>query len=117
MRSSNDILSARQRVRDAAAKLGFDHFDQVQIATGISEVGREIAASGGGELAVWISDTRPRRLVIGATGIAYADDSVFSAAPGIAAARRLLGPPVDQDSAGWGCTFSRLLPKSAPTDL
>jgi signal transduction histidine kinase len=117
MRSSDDILSARPRVRDAAAKLGFDHFDQVQIATGISEVGREITASGGGELAVWISDSRPRRLVIGATGIVGADDSVSGAAPGIAAARRLLGPPIDEDSVGWACTFSRLLPKSAPSDL
>ena len=117
IRSSDDILSARQRVREAAAKLGFDHFDQVQIATGISEVGREITASGGGELAVWISDGRPRRLVIGATGIVGADDSLSGAGPGIAAARRLLGPPIDEDSVGWAFTFSRLLPKSVPSDL
>lgn len=112
IRSSIDILSARQRVRDGAAQLGFDHFEQVQIATGISEVGREITSSGGGELGVWISETRPRRLVIGATGIAGAGDT-----PGIAAAHRLLGAPIDQDSPGWDRTFSRLLPKSAPADL
>ncbi|GAC1683477.1 MAG: ATP-binding protein [Candidatus Dormibacteraceae bacterium] len=112
IRSSNDILSARQRVRDGAAQLGFDHFEQVQIATGISEVGREITSSGGGELGVWISETRPRRLVIGATGIAGAGDT-----PGIAAAHLLLGAPIDQDSPGWDRTFSRLLPKSAPADL
>jgi len=117
IRSSNDILSARQRVRDGAAQLGFDHFEQVQIATGISEVGREITASGGGELAVWISETPPRRLVIGATGVASADGPAAAVAPGIAAAQRLLGPPIDQDSPGWARTFSRLLPKSAPAEL
>ena len=117
IRSSKDILSARQRVRDGAAQLGFDHFEQVQIATGISEVGREISASGGGELAVWISETRPRRLVIGATGVASADGPAAAVAPGIAAAHRLLGPPIDQASPGWDRTFSRLLPKSAPAEL
>jgi signal transduction histidine kinase len=117
IRSSKDILSARQRVRDGAAQLGFDHFEQVQIATGISEVGREITASGGGELAVWISETRPRRLVIGATGFASADGPAAAVAPGLAAAQRLLGPPIDQDSPGWDRTFSRLLPKSAPAGL
>lgn len=117
IRSSNDILSARQRVRYGAALLGFDHFEQVQIATGISEVGREITASGGGELAVWISETPPRRLVIGATGVASADGPAAAVAPGIAAAQRLLGPPIDQDSPGWARTFSRLLPKSAPAEL
>jgi len=113
--TSNDVLSARQRVRHAAGQLGFDYFDQVQIATGVSEVCREIAASGGGELALWISDTRPRRLVIGATGIDCADGSISDVAPGVVAARRLLGPPIDQGSADWGCTFSRLIPKSPPT--
>jgi len=117
IRSSKDILSARQRVRDGAAQLGFDHFEQVQIVTGISEVGREITASGGGELAVWISETRPRRLVIGATGFASADGPAAAVAPGLAAAQRLLGPPIDQDSPGWDRTFSRLLPKSAPAGL
>jgi signal transduction histidine kinase/CheY-like chemotaxis protein len=117
IKTSNDILSARQRVRDGAAQLGFDLFEQVQIATGISEVGREITASGGGELAVWISETRPRRLVIGAKGIDRVDDSTDGLAPGLAAAHRLLGPPIDQESPGWDFTFSRLLPKSAPADL
>jgi signal transduction histidine kinase len=117
IRSSNDILRARQRVREGAAQLGFDHFEQVQIATGISEVGREITASGGGELAAWISETRPRRLVIGATGVASDDGPTAAVAPGIAAAHRLLGPPIDQDSPGWDRTFSRLLPKSAPAGL
>ena len=113
IKSSNDILIARQRVRDAAAQLGFDHLDQVQLATGVSEIGREIATSGGGELVIWISSTRPRRLVIAATGIDCGEDSASAAAPGVSAARRLLGPPIDQGSDEWGCTFSRLIPKSA----
>jgi len=115
--SSSDVLAARQRVRDAAAHLGFDHFEQVQIATGISEVGREITASGGGELAVWISESRPRRLVVGASGVPSAAEDGANAHAGIAAAHRLLGPPVDLDASGWSLTFSRLLPRSAPADL
>ena len=113
--SSSDILTARQRVRDAAARLGFDLFDQVQLATGVSELGREIAASGGGELEVWISSTRPRRLVIGARGVALRDVST-NAVPGVIAARRLIGPPLDGASGEQSCTFSRALPKSARLD-
>lgn len=115
IRSSRDILTARQRVRDGAAQLGFDHFEQVQIATGISEVGREITACGGGELGMWISETLPRRLVIGATGIATAE--VGPSGAGIAAAHRLLGPPIDHGLLGWDTTFSRLLPRSSPPEL
>lgn len=110
--SSSDILTARQRVRDAAVRLGFDRFDQVQLATGVSEIGREIAASGGGELELWISSTQPRRLVIGAKGAPLQDVSTDTL-PGVIAARRLIGPPIDGASGEQGCTFSRALPKSA----
>ncbi len=117
IKSSNDLLGARQLIRDGAAKLGFDHLDQVQIATGVSEVGRELAASGGGELAVWISGVHPGRLVIGATQVGKIDNPTSTISPGIVAARRLLGPTADQDWPGWEHTFSRLLPKSPPSGL
>lgn len=109
--SSSDVLIARQRVRDAAARLGFAQFDQVQLATGISEIGREIVAAGGGELEFWISPTRPRRLVIGAKTIAT-DEGSPDETPGLVAARRLIGPSFDSDSADGGVTFSRVLPRA-----
>ena len=109
--SSNDILIARQRVREAATRLGFDQFDQVQLATGISEISRELVAAGGGGLEFWISPTRPRRLIIGAKGLASAGDS-SDPPPGLVAARRLIGPAFDSDSAEGGVTFSRVLPRA-----
>ncbi|MEP6753219.1 MAG: ATP-binding protein [Candidatus Dormiibacterota bacterium] len=113
VRSFEDVVSARQRVREAAERLGFDLFDQVQIATGVSEVGREMVVAGGGELSLWISPAQPRRLVIGAMGIECGDELVATSSPGMVAARMLLGPPLDSDPAEGGCTFTRLLPKSA----
>lgn len=113
--SSSDILSARQRVREAAARLGFDQFDQVQLATGVSEIGREMVAAGGGELELWISPSRPRRLVIRAKNAALGADST-DASPGVVAARRLIGPPFDGEMDEQAWTFSRLLPKSATLD-
>jgi len=113
--SSSDILSARQRVREAAARLGFDQFDQVQLATGVSEIGREMVAAGGGELELWISPSRPRRLVIRAKNAALGADS-RDASPGVVAARRLIGPPFDGEMDEQAWTFSRLLPKSATLD-
>lgn len=118
IRSADDVASARQRVREAAARLGFDLFDQVQIAAGVSEIGREIAAAGGGELKLSLSAAPPRRLIVAATGIECGDELHGEIRPGVAAGRRLVGPPVEHHSADHGCTFSRLLPRSAPaTDL
>ena len=107
------MLAARQQVRDAAARFGFDQFDQVQLATGISEVGREMVAAGGGELEFAVSSARPRRLLITARFQAAHDRAADM--PGVAAARRLIGPPLGHD-AGGACSFSRVLPRSAPLD-
>src|SRR5690242_189431 len=109
--TSSDVLTARQRMRDAAARLGFDQFDQVQLATGISEIGREIVATGGGELEFGVTPTQPRRLVVTAKGVPGGDDAV-AASPGMVAARRLIGPPLDGGADSRKCTFSRVLPKS-----
>ena len=109
--TSTDVLAARQRVRDAAARFGFDQFDQVQLATGISEVGRELVAAGGGELEFSISPARPRRLVISAKCVGAGDPALGLA--GVAAARRLIGPAIGRDADDGGWNFSRVLPPSA----
>jgi len=113
--SPSDVLTARQRMRDAAARLGFDRFDQVQLATGISEISREIVALGGGEIEFVVTPTQPRRLVVTAKGVATGDELV-AASPGMVAARRLIGPPLDGDADGRAYTFSRMLPKSAAVE-
>lgn len=112
--SAEDITSARQRMRSAADRLGFDLFDQVQIATGVSEISREIMTGGGGELVLWITSSRPQRLVIRATGVECRDDFAGDEPAGLMAARRLLGPPAAGYSADGGCTFTRLLPNPVP---
>ncbi|HKC19586.1 MAG TPA: ATP-binding protein [Candidatus Dormibacteraeota bacterium] len=114
IRSADDIINARQRIRSTADRLGFDLFDQVQIATGVSEIGREMMSAGGGELALGITTSRPQRLVILARGIECRDDFAGDEAAGLMAARRLLGPSAEGHSAEGGCTFTRLLPRPAP---
>lgn len=114
IRSSTDVLAARQQVRDAAARFGFALFDQVQLATGISEVAREMVAAGGGDLEFAISPSSPRRLIISAKF--KAAGNLAENRPGIAAARRLIGPPLDGGSDDGTWSFSRVLPRSAPLD-
>ena len=113
--SSNDILEARQRIRETAARLGFDHFDQVHLATGVSEIGRELVTAGGGVLELYISSPPPRRLIIRAAGTAIGGDSDDSL-PGVVAARRLIGPEYNGELSDGARTFSRLLPKSVSVD-
>src|ERR1700744_2476649 len=38
--NERDVVSARQRARSVAAALGFDHHDQIRIATAVSEIAR-----------------------------------------------------------------------------
>ena len=109
--SSGDILGARQRIREAAARLGFDQFDQVQLATGVSEIGRELVKSGGGVLELYISSPAPRRLIIRAAGTAIGGDS-DDPLPGVVTARRLIGPAYDGELGDGGRTFSRSLPST-----
>ena len=114
IKTSTDVLAARQRVREAAARFGFDQFDQVQLATGISEVGRAIVAAGGGELDFSISPAHPRRLVITAKCSGVRGPALDI--PGVAAARRLIGPPIGRETDDGKWSFSRVLPRSATLD-
>lgn len=110
IQSSNDVVTARQRVRDAAERLGFDQFDQVQIATGVSEIARELAAGGGGELELSVVLLRPRRLIIEARGAGTERIARAELTPALAAARRLLGGPVGDLDPEGRIAFSRLVP-------
>ena len=114
IKTSIDVLAARQRLREAAARFGFDQFDQVQLATGISEVGREIVTAGGGQLEFSISPALPRRLIITARCTNAGGQGLDL--PGVVAARRLIGPPIGREADDGGWNFSRVLPRSATLD-
>lgn len=109
LRESADLVEARQAMRRLAEHLGYDRFDQVQLATGASELGRAVMTHGGGELAICFSNGRPARLVIEVHGTdAAAADLELS--PEFLAARRLIGGSADDGGRAGGVTLSRLLP-------
>lgn len=107
----SDLVEARQAVKLLVEQLGFDRFDQVQLATGASELGRAVIAHGGGHLAVSLSRTAPPRLVIEvrlATGGSPRGD--LESSEGFLAARRLIGGAPDGVRLP---AVSRLLPSAA----
>lgn len=71
-----------------------------------------MVAAGGGDLEFAISPSSPRRLVITARFKALRDRAVDM--PGVAAARRLIGPPLGRDGDDGTWSFSRVLPRSGP---
>ena len=53
LRSSQDVVRVRQRVRDLAVALGFSLVDQTKLVTAASELGRNtVDYGGGGEVCV-----------------------------------------------------------------
>lgn len=115
VRAAEDVARVRQSLRLVAARLGFDEFGQVQIATGTSELARLLLTAGGGELILSLAGSRPRRLVL---ELAVSDRVHFlertAGAPELIAARRLIGGPIDAGEEEAAATFSRLLPAAAP---
>ena len=71
-----------------------------------------MVAAGGGDLEFAISPSSPRRLIITARFKALRDRAVDM--PGVAAARRLIGPPLGRDGDDGTWSFSRVLPRSGP---
>lgn len=73
-----------------------------------------MVAAGGGELEFAISPARPRRLIISARFNAVRDRAEDM--PGVAAARRLIGPSIGPEGDDGTRSFSRVLPRSAPLE-
>ena len=100
--AESDVFAARQIGRECASALGMDRLDAIRVATAISEVGRDVVATGGG---------RARFRVDAADGlfidvIGVADRSRWAAS--VAAAERLVDTvtPVTQQ-AGAGVTLHK----------
>ena len=52
-----DVVTARQRARQVADALGFDHHDQTRIATAVSEIARNAFRYAGGGQVQFVLDT------------------------------------------------------------
>jgi len=65
LRVDADIIPAQRDSRALAESLGFSRFEVTRIATAVSEIGRNaIVHGGGGEVAWYVDDEPPARLVV-----------------------------------------------------
>ncbi len=109
----SDVFAARQIGRECAAAFGMDRLDAIRVATAISEVGRDVVATGGGRARFRVDAAN--ELCIDVIGIA--DRARW--ATSIAAAERLVDgvTPVTQQP-GAGVTlckrFGASVDRSAP---
>jgi signal transduction histidine kinase/DNA-binding response OmpR family regulator len=101
LRHERHVVHARQRAREIAALLGFEHQDQIRLATATSEMARNAfryASVGVVEFLVW--DTSPQLFVI----------AVTDAGPGIANLSEILnGKYVSQTGLGKGIVGTKRL--------
>ena len=119
-----DIIAARQRARQVSEALGFDHQDQVRIATAVSEIARNALqyASGGRMEYLFHMHAQPQRLEIriadGGPGIAELErilDGTYQSPTGmglgIVGARRLMDAfDVRTSPSGATVSMSKYLP-------
>lgn len=121
-----DVVLARQRARQVAARVGFELQDQIRIATAVSEIARNAVAYGGGGRVEFRLEgtTAPQLLVVRVAdqGPGIADlpalmDGSYGAIPGgpevgVAGARRLVDQCEIDSELGRGTTvlLKRLLP-------
>lgn len=98
----NDVFAARQIGRECAAALGMDRLDAIRVATAISEVGRDVVATGGGRARFRVAAANELCIDV----IGTADRARW--ATSVAAAERLVDgvTPVTQP-AGAGVTLCK----------
>jgi signal transduction histidine kinase len=129
LRDEGDVVAARQRARDVAARLGFERQDQTRIATAVSEIARNAYRYAGGGTVEFAVDTRGRRpaleVRVADQGQGIADlDAVLDGryrsqtgmGMGIAGTRRLMDRFELTSVPGEGTTvvFAHELPPTAP---
>src|ERR1700739_3399568 len=71
LRHERHVVQARQRARDLAALLGFEHQEQIRLATAASELARNaFRYAEGGFVEFWVRDTQPQMFLmrVGDTG-------------------------------------------------
>ncbi|MFZ0662253.1 MAG: ATP-binding protein [Acidobacteriaceae bacterium] len=126
--SEHDVVSARQQARNVAEALGFDHHDQIRIATAVSEIARNaFRYARGGAVSFGVNpDTRMFMISVEDQGagiphiervLAGSYQSSTGMGMGILGTRRLMDKfSIETKKGGTSVNFGKLLPPLAPLD-
>jgi signal transduction histidine kinase/DNA-binding response OmpR family regulator len=127
LRHDRHVVNARQRARDIAALLGFDHQEQIRLATSASELARNaFRYATGGAVEFLVVDSSPQQFMISVTdsgpGIpnlpAILDGQYVSKTglgKGIIGTKRLMDKfTIRSSSAGTQVEAAKPLPATAP---
>ncbi|HKZ04576.1 MAG TPA: ATP-binding protein [Methylomirabilota bacterium] len=129
VRTEQDVVTARQRARDVAARLGFEAQDQTRLATAVSEIARNaFMYAGGGTVEISVQGRQPPQLLIvrvadRGPGIRDLDTvlgghyhSATGMGIGMRGARRLVDhfDVENRPGAGATITLGKLFPRRAP---
>ncbi|HSE09545.1 MAG TPA: ATP-binding protein [Nocardioidaceae bacterium] len=98
LREDVDVFAARQAGREVAAALGLEGLDLVRIGTALSEISRDVVASGGGTVNFNVSS--PGVLSIELVTVEPAPRLGDGAGPGLGAAGRLVDSVTTKTDAG-----------------
>lgn len=128
IRDEQDVVTTRQRARELAGLLGFDHQDQIRIATAVSEIARNAQRYGAGGKAGFYVEDAPAALVasISDSGPGIRDVNAIlegryrsssGMGLGIVGAQRLVDGFSIESTPGKGTVVQlrKNLPASAPT--
>jgi anti-sigma regulatory factor (Ser/Thr protein kinase) len=120
--TERDVVNARQRARSIADALGFDHHDQIRIATSVSEIARNAFRYAKGGSVSFAVDPEGRMLRIAVTdqggGIPHLDtvlggsyQSSTGLGMGILGTQRLMDEfSIQSNSQGTSVQFGKSLP-------
>src|SRR5579862_3233223 len=129
IRSEHDTVAARQRARQIARLLGFDHQDQTRISTAVSEIARNaFNYAGSGQIEYSIEGTVAPQLFLvkvtdsgpGIQNLNHILEGTYQSQTGmgrgIVGSRRLMDQFQIETAPGRGTTIwlKKLLPKRAP---
>ena len=121
--SERDVVSARQRARSVAASLGFDHPEQIRIATAVSEIARNAFRYARGGVVTFSVDAAKRLFQIAVTdqggGIPHLDTvmsgsyrSATGMGMGILGTKRLMDDfDIDTSRTGTTVRFGKRIPQ------
>lgn len=126
--NERDVVSARQQARSVAEALGFDHHDQIRIATAVSEIARNAFRYARGGSVSFKADPETRifevSVVDQGAGIPHLEkvlagsyQSSTGMGMGILGTRRLMDSfTIEASVAGTVVRFGKLLPQHVPLD-
>ncbi len=124
--NERDVVSARQRARSIAASLGFDHHEQIRIATAVSEIARNAFRYARGGAVAFNIDLDKQMFLINVTdtggGLPHLDTvmrgsyrSATGMGMGILGTKRLMDEfKIDTGRTGTSVRFGKELPRLAP---